>query len=316
MILSKSNLENILNTYYFKINQKISDIQGYFGYEINSNNYKIILSNGKIVFLKIISDFNKENIKKIELMNECFNDGIKVPKPIQNKDGDLVTILEKKLYLLTEYYKGKITNFNSEQIFSAGENLALLNKKLSKYDSILPRSPLYNDLNEEELEKIRKLINPKIENYVLINELIEILPDLYLDINDKIKSYEKNKQLVHIDYHPKNILFNENKLFVIFDFESIVTSYELQSVAFACERFSKSINDILIFLNGYKKFGKDFSVYEKKIIPYFFGKEAVNRINYILRKQFFFNDTSWNFNLDKHLEIIKRMKYLINFKNI
>ena len=313
MTSNKSNLENILYTYYLSSDQKISLIEPGVGHEINSRNLKINLERGESFYLKIIDDFNEDKIKKIKIIDECYNDGIKVPKIIKNKEGKLVTIRENKLFLLTKCYKGEQFSFNSKEIFLAGENLALLNQKLAKYNLVLEREPLYDDLNQEEIDEVRDMIDSKgIISDTKIKNLVDSLPDLYSDINNNIEPHKKNKQLVHIDFHPQNVLFKKNQLIVILDFDSILTSFELQSVAFACDRFSRNIKDFVIFLDGYQKQGQKISVDEKKILPYFVGKEAISRINYIIRKQFFFKDKTWSFELYKHLKILKRMNHLKN----
>jgi Ser/Thr protein kinase RdoA (MazF antagonist) len=312
MISNKTRLKNILYSNYLTSDQKISSIDISDTHEINSQNFKINLKDGKSFYLKFISEFNKDHIKKIQIMDECYKDGIKVPKIVLNNEGKLVTIQENKLFLLTEYCIGKKFSFNSKEIFSAGENLALLNKKLSKYNSVFKRKSLYDDMNQKEIEKVKDIIYTREINDIKIRNLIDILPELYSDINNNIKPFIKKKQLVHIDFHPQNVLFKEDQLTAILDFDSIATSFELQSIAFACERFSKNTKGFLTLLNGYQKCGRKFSLSEKKILPYFFGKEAISRINYIIRKQFFFEDKTWSFELDKHLNILERMGHLKN----
>jgi len=315
MISNKSYLENILYTNYLTSDQNISSIEYTSGHEINSKNLRINLKDGKDFYLKIINEFDEDYIKKIEIMNECYKDGIKVPKIIKNKERKLVTFKKNKLFLLTECCIGKKFSLNSKEILSSGENLAILNKKLAKYNLVFERKSLYDDLSQNEIDKIKDIIYSKGFTDIKIRNLMDILPELYLDINNNIKPYIKKKQLVHIDFHPQNVLFKENQISVILDFDSIVTSFELQSVAFACERFSKNIKDFETFLKGYQKYGQEFSLSEVKILPYFFGKEAISRINYIIKKQFFFKDKTWSFELDKHLKILKRMEHLKNELN-
>lgn len=312
MTSNKSYLEKVLYSNYISFDQEISSITSSGGHEINSKNIMITLENSESFYLKIVDEFDNDMIKKIEIIDRCYQDGVKVPKIIRNNKGEIVTINENKLFLLTKHCKGEKFSFDSKEIFSAGENLAVLNKNLEKNNLLIERNKLYNDLNQEETEKIKQIIGSKKINDKKIIELIESLSKIYLEVNKKIKPYAKNKQLVHIDFHPENVLFKEKQLNYILDFDSIVTSSELQSIAFACDRFSKNTKDFITFVEGYQKQGRKLSIGEKKILPFFVEKEALCRINYIIRKQFFFEDETWSFELDKHLKILKRMSNLKN----
>lgn len=306
MTLNKNVVKEILIDHYFSIGHNISFLEADGCHEINSKNIKVNLEEDSY-FLKIIDDFNKDTLKKIEIINDCFNDGVKLPRIIRNKEDKLVTIYDDKLFFLTKYCEGEKFKGKKEEIFSAGENLAVLNKNLSKYDSKLKRSSFYDDLTLDELKQIEE---SEIKDKK-IKEIIKKLPELYSNINKNIKRY-KNKQLVHLDYHKGNVLFSKNQVNVILDFDSILTSFEFQSIAFACERFSSNAKEFLLFLEGYQKISDDFKDSEMLVMPDFAKKEAINRINYIIRKQFFYSDKTWAFELDKHLKIIKRMDYLKN----
>jgi len=317
MTLNKSYLENILYDHYLKNDQNILSINPGEGHDINSKNFRILLKTGEGFYLKVVDEFNADTKTKIRIINECYHDNIKVPEIIENKQGEITTIKKNKLFLLMKYCERRRFSFKLKEIHSAGENLAVLNEKLDKIKTVLKRKDFYDDLSGEDLEKIKNKIDKKESFNKKVHILCEKLPRLYHRINDMIQPYENKKQLVHLDYHTQNVLFKNNQVLVILDFDSILTSLELQSVAFACDRFSKDINGFITFIKGYQSHGRNFTSDELKILPYFAEKEAVCRINYILRRHFFFNDTTWSFELDKHLKILKRMQYVENeLKNI
>lgn len=312
MTLNNKFLEKILYNNYLNDNQKILSIIIGEGHGINSTNYKIKLKTGECFYFKIIDRFTEETKKKTKIINECYQDNIKVPKIITNNQDEIITIQEDKLFILMKYYEGEKFSHKTKEIFSAGENLSILNKKLSEIKTILERNKTYEDLTKKELSKISSKIEDKKNFDKKVGKLVEELPKYYLEINNKIKPYLHKKQLVHFDYHVENVLFKNNNVLVILDFDSILTSFELQSVAFACDRFSKDIKGFITFLKGYQSNNKNFSSDEIDVIPFFAKKEAICRINYILRKHFIFNDKTWSFDLDKHLNILKRMKYVEN----
>jgi len=308
MILNNSYLEKILPVHYLSNDQKISSFESGKGHCINSKNFKITLSSGRKFYLKMLSQYNKNIIGKIELMDECYRAGIKAPEIVRNKEGQLFTIAENILFLLLNYYAGEKCHFTVEEIFSAGENLACLNRKLSRIDDFFERDQLYNDLNEMEIEQIKQKITVKNWFIEKVSNLCEELPQLYFEINKIVNSKEKKLQIVHIDYNLQNVLFNNNEVQVILDFDSLVTAPELQSVAFASDRFSKDEQGMMTFLEGYQKEKGSFSSEQMKLIPSYIKREALCRINYILRTYFFHNDKTWSFELDKHLEILQRIE--------
>lgn len=292
--------------HYFQSDDIISNIKLGGGHCINSKNYIITLRSGKKYYLKIMYNYQKDTIQKINIMNECFLDGIKVPEIFPNSMQQLYTIKENTLFLLLKHYCGDTCRYTPKEIFSAGENLARLNERLRSVSYSFSRSPLYNDLSDIEIQNIQDKIG--IENHFLkkITNLCTVLPELYEEMI-KIKTIKRKEQVVHLDYNIQNVLFYNNKVEVILDFDSLVTASELLSAAFACDRFSKDPEGMKIFLQGYQKQNNRFSSGEIQSIPFYVKREALSRINYILRTYFFQNNPTWSFELDKHLNILRKM---------
>ncbi|MFC2061383.1 phosphotransferase [Elusimicrobiota bacterium] len=274
---------------------------------INSQNFILKLSSGQQLLLKVIPECNEAIVRKIEIIDRCRQSGIKVPEVIRTKNDELYAAIDDKyLLFLLKYYSGAKCRFSGEEIVSAGAHLSRLNKKLGEVHDVFFRSHLYDDLGTEELAQIKQVIDTGDGFQKTGAGLLGRLPRLYKKVNDKVKSHKKKIQLVHIDYHPQNVLFKDQEVQVILDFDSIVTAPELQSVAFACDRFANNIEEMKLFLNGYCRKDEPLSQESMGLIPFYIQREALSRINYILRSCFFYQDDKWNFDLDKHVEILEK----------
>lgn len=300
-------IRKIIKKHYFckEINIKsICKVKNEHG--INSRNYivELIMKDGiKKYILKIISDSDDNFFKKIKIHNMLFNQNIKVPEIIKTRDDHLFIEDKNQIYLLLKYYSGTQFKKRKSQIFSSAKNLALINKKLEEIDIKLDRNSNYDNLKDEEIKKIKKMsnLNNEFENNIF--NLCDILPELYAKINNKLNGINK-KQLVYLDYHPKNVLFDDEEVLVIFDIDSIISSFEIQAFSFGLDRFCSNKNEEKTFIKGYTKINSNIKS-DISLIPYFIQKEALHRINYIIRNYYFNNNNRWVFELDKHIKKIR-----------
>lgn len=308
--MSKENIgeiRKIIKKYYFckETNIKgICKIKNEHG--INSRNYiveLIIKDEIKKYILKIISDSDDNFFKKIKIHNKLFNQNIKVPEIIKTRADHLFVEDKNQIYLLLKYYSGTQFKKRKSQIFSAAKNLALINNKLGEIDITLNRNSKYDNLNYEEIKKIKKMSNLNNEFESKIFSLCDVLPKLYAKINNKLNEINK-KQLVYLDYHPKNVLFDDEEVLVIFDIDSIISSFEIQAVSFGLDRFCNNKIEEKLFIKEYTKVNSNIKL-DISLVPYFIQKEALHRINYIIRDYYFNNDNGWIFELDKHIKKIR-----------
>jgi len=282
-----NKLKQVLKEHYSMLDVSIKQGEGH---NINSQNY-LVTSNDKKYYLKA-QDIKATKIKQIEAMDICYQYDMLVPEIIKTTENSLFITKGNILFFLTKFYDGTFCSFNSKEIYSAGEQLTILNNRLKSTHIVLERTRLYDNLTEEQLNDIKQQTDDK---KVLM--LCDKLPLLY-----NMFQVETNNQLVHLDYNLQNVLFKNNKVQVILDYGSIFTSSLTQSIAFGCDRFSKSKADMLIFLRG--AITQGFSEEQIALIPSYIIKEAVYRINYILRTN------TWSFDIDKHLDIIKNVEKL------
>jgi len=306
-----SLVESLFREYYLEPEWAISSIVRAKGHAITSQNYVISTLSGKEekeqFLLKIRPRYDDAVLKRLRIVDECFREGIKVAQIIKSQGGALYVTKENFLLVVFKFYSGETGNFTAEEIFSAGENLARLNKRLGQVKDVFKRSDLYCDLSAKELGKIEQMIDVKDSFTEKVAPLGEKLPHLYRAVNGKLASQENTPQLVHLDYHPDNVLFRDQVVEAILDYDFIVTAPKLQSLAFACDRFSKDLGGMMKFIEGYQKVDETLSPKSLELVPSYVRREALSRINYILRSYFLHRDDEWNFELDKHLMVLDKM---------
>jgi Ser/Thr protein kinase RdoA (MazF antagonist) len=114
---------------------------------------------------------------------------------------------------------------------------------------------------------------------------------------------------VHYDFHPGNALFRGARLVAILDLDSVARQPRMQAVAFACSRLA-SAPAVFGFLAAYHQVDP-LSLAEVRAYPFFVMREAVARINWVLRTNVLENHDLWREALPKHQETLQRMKELV-----
>lgn len=307
MILNKSYLKELIDREY---GIEIFCLEREEGRNVNSKNFKIKNITGEPFLLKAVSKENKQLPAKIEIAAKCRNKMAKLPELAVSRKGDSYVEGDSWFFILMKYYSGDKFCHKSEEIKSAARSLAILNQKLKKFKKVFKRSSLYQDLNEPDLMVIRKSLGEDKFSR-LVRRLCENLLENYKEVNLAIRGDIGNNQLAHMDYHVDNVLFRDNKVEVILDIDAVLFVPELQSLAFAADRFCQNSEEVRIFVEGYQSEGIKLSTKELKLLRFFAKREALNRINYILRSHFFEKNSDWNFDLGKHVRALKKTEKFI-----
>ena len=143
----------------------------------------------------------------------------------------------------------------------------------------------------------------------LIFKNLNFLESLTFESNFE-KQYNKlkfKKQLIHFDLHPGNILFSNNKVSGILDFNAMRQGFIIQDVVFSSFRFAilqtnsplKVQNIIQNFMNLYNENNPipKQSEYAFEILQHI----LLGRVNYILKKRYFFNSNIWINDLTRNI---------------
>lgn len=208
---------------FFRLNYGISLID-IMPNEVGFNNqsYKIVSSDG-CFFFKIYKRLSKEEISKELLVIDYLSENnFPVSKIIKNNSGDHITLINGESAVLFNYLEGDIKeNLSKDELLDLGKVIAkmhILLKKSPFLSRFIRINEDYNSLdwyekNVQSLEKIKEQ-----ESKTLIKEYNEIK-------KKRPKNMDLNKlplELLHFDLRDENVLFKNNKVSGITDFECLM----------------------------------------------------------------------------------------------
>ncbi len=230
-------IDDVLKCYGIPI-LKIDNLSGGW---INEK-YLIESSNNKLYVLKELSleKFSYQHlqylIQTVELQRYLYEENVAVPKILLNNDKKVVSkFSNNKYFFIQEYVEGYSKEFDKltkEEIFSIGQNLAFLHDKLKNVNSDVFESDFlkYKNINDlkHELQTKRLEINENSSKKFVqqLNLYEKILNDSELN-----KIINQNRlQLIHGDFTPDNIIFDNNEVKAIIDFELVRINSKLQDI--------------------------------------------------------------------------------------
>lgn len=330
-VLKMTKIEDIVK--YFITNYphcgKISKIQLLSHNNINSINYIIKTNKGKYVLRKITDNSSFLQAEKMcEVLQFCKSHNALVPEPIKNKRRNFVD--NKNIIYITKFYDGRIYKGKKNQVIYLAKSLAKLHKILDdnkiKYN-YRKNQIHYQILNLNELNRINSIIirkkikdtsdNILLKNFKLLTKSIKEIEE----ISKFLDNAHFQKQLIHYDLHPGNVLFKNDKVIAILDFNSMRKGYKIEDVVFASFRFAchgmKSIKKIeyimRLFMNTYLSHGQ----IEKRQLyysNYYLKKTIFSRLSYILRSHYFHDSDLWLIDFNKNIQFLKLIDKLKGFR--
>jgi len=310
---------------------KISKINLLEGHNVNSQNYLVSTKNSSYVLHHVNDGSSFVKINHMCLIQQfCHRHKAKVTKSIKNSKGQYVNYSQK--YFLTKYYPGKTFSGNKNELLSISKELATLHKILSKYP--LPfnfrlNQKNYRILTINELNKISKIIDKKNSFYLLDKSILKNLKYLYKILSEfenltSITKIPNQKiQLIHHDLHPNNVIFGNNKVSAIIDFSNMRKGNVLEDIFFTGYRFSSFNNqsdkhlkkNLFLFLDNYLKYNSVKPISEE-LFRFFLTKKFLERLSFIMRKNYFSSSDAWVFDFNYQLKMLKQISCSDIFPNI
>ena len=214
------------------------------------------------------------------------------------------------------------------ELKDTAKNLAVLHRVLVKNPipySYKMNQNYYRVLTIFELERIKKIIAKKnkdrFDRKVLknINYLDKKLREKK-ETDKKVGRFKKEIQLIHFDFHPRNVIFNKNKMVAVLDFNAMRKDEKVEELSFASFRFAsfkkKDIKEIKktmkLFVDNYLLNNE---IDERKLdyLNYYFNNKMLERISAILKKRYFFGCDWWIVDFDKNINFLKLAEKIGNF---
>lgn len=331
-------IEKILDQYFLDF--KIIKIFQLDRLEINSENYKIILFlNG---FKKTILLRKNKALKEKETIDFYLNllinlkeNDVKVSRVILSKNkersvqnkGDFFSVFE---FIEADYFKPSLKSF-----LDIALNIALMHNAFNNFNSndVIKINQLskknkiyYNTIKKyslKDFEIIRKIIKEKI-NQTEIDKLILFKIPLFIKNVKEIKKNKKKidslqKQVIHSDLHPHNILIKGNKLKAIIDFDGLRIAPKGIDVAMAVYRFGRQFfidkkislktNPVLLknkFIDIYNQ-TNPLSASEIKLLPVLIKDDFLKKLLLVLNGVYLENNNTWAGDLIKFISAFEEI---------
>lgn len=257
--LSLVALKRLISENYVCCNEILSI--NYHNENNSSNQHFIIDTSNSKYFLKAIKSpsalYQKKAIFRIYTVSKCINElkdlDLGLENIIENNSGDFLTINNNIIYRLYSYIDGRKFDGSEKDIKSAAQSIS--NFHLKAYKSLSTNSIA----NLEKLKtpypldySISKLniIIRNIEVFsVKLDEYQHIFKKLtnefhYIDkaINQTIKFLNNNENnnicLLHLDFHPENVIYTPTGHAKIIDLDSAMLGNRNKCIAFSILRFS------------------------------------------------------------------------------
>jgi len=313
------DIEEYLNKNYSNFN-KIQKIKKIAHDDINSRNYLINTKSGKFLLHNFNDNHSNPKMERMcKVLIECSKKKRKFPVPILNKKKYFID--KKNRFYLTNYIKGGKFRDNFIQLSDIGKNLAELHIVLNEIKTTYnfhTRRDHYNLLDNEEMLSISKIIKKRskqdffdkifLKNFKFMNQSFDETQNFL----ENTKPFLTKKQLIHFDMHPDNVLFTNNKVSGILDFQYLHKGLRIQDIVYCGFRFSifnkSNVSNIIkkmkIFCDSYIEINQipKSQLYN---LNNFLNYEIMSRLSFVIRERFFHNSQKRSDDLSKFIDFMK-----------
>lgn len=202
------------------LNWDIEDVKSIKEIDSFSNSVNIITSrDNKKYVLK--EQENLERIKSEAGLLSYLREEIPIAAPIKTKNNKYYSEYENKYYILYPFLEGE--NFEDHYSKNSRREAKLLGETIGDLHSVLKKIKyeecktfnLVKDVTNWSKDIIEK--NKDLFDYNFVMEIIKSFQEEFIPIYDLLP-----KHIIHRDIHPANILFKDNRLSGIVDFELTV----------------------------------------------------------------------------------------------
>lgn len=215
--------------------------------EINSKNFKVVQGNSTFLLKKLNNNFIPSTLlntmKIVEFLNEK---GAQVTKPIKFKNKSYFFNKDFSSYTISKFIEGNYFSGNQNQLKSAPKLIANFTNALSKLPKeIYPlMGPNYDYTHLKlTIEKIKR--HKKVWNQIFgikLSKLITDSSDTIDMVMEKLDDFDfKGGPILpnHYDIHPHNLLYINDELKAIIDYDSVKLSPVGYGIAFSAMKLCR-----------------------------------------------------------------------------
>ncbi|KKU13876.1 MAG: Homoserine kinase [Candidatus Magasanikbacteria bacterium GW2011_GWC2_45_8] len=335
------NFITILN-HYFK-EYTLNDIFQLDRPEVNSENYKVVLSikNRPVIILirkyKNLSDLEQIRLY-LDLIEKMAKNGVLVSRVIKNENGELVMKVGEDIIALFEFIEGEYFSPTEERFASVAKAIAKMHASfdllsenfVNQVAEFSEETKAYYNIIKEysvrDFDVIREIIEKKVTKDDSDRAVLEKIP-LFIVTVAEIKSFEKlwlslPRKIIHSDLHPHNVLFKNNVVVAILDFDAVRISQRGRDVAFALYRFgrqflvNKNLDQVKllgpemrdIFIKSYRQI-QAISDEDVVLMPLLLKDEFINKVLLVLKGIYLEKNHVWAKDLSKFLVAVEEIDY-------
>ncbi|MBU0457610.1 MAG: phosphotransferase, partial [Nanoarchaeota archaeon] len=223
---------------YFKDQYNLV-VSNYSSHDVGFNNRaNIIVSDQGKFFQKIYQRLVLGELERVIPVIEYLSKlDFPVPQPVKSVNNNFIVDFQGKPSVLFNYLPGKIKEqFSRNELLDVGRNIARLHLSLREYpnlDDFIKNDEDYNSTSwyDHNITLLKKL--GSLESRLIVEEYVKLQ-------KQKPNEFDLNElplSLLHGDFRNENILFQDNKITGITDFE--------------CMRYDNRIYDIIFGVIGF-----------------------------------------------------------------
>ena len=211
---------------------------------IENTNYFIKTKKGKFILTIFENRVDTKEIPFfINLMKFLNNNNFISPKPLENKEGDILNKFKKKKYILVNFLEGKPRiNIKPNDCYLIGNLVGDLQYKSKNFDLIRK-----NSLSLEGCNKIFKACKnsiPEREVNILSIGLYDLIEYSLSDCLEKWPTHLQ-KGIIHGDLFPDNVFFSNNKVSGVIDFYFSCVDIKIYEIAIVINAWCFDKNNTL-----------------------------------------------------------------------
>jgi Ser/Thr protein kinase RdoA (MazF antagonist) len=219
-----------------------------------------------------------------------------------------------KGWRLLEFRAGEVFSGSQSELISAAQGLAQLHTHIRSLPGASHVSSLYDHLSADESAVVFQALAGQLGNTPFGQLVKHLLTTTLPPVTAAVEEVERSSSLpvdwVHRDFHPGNVIFAQGRLTAILDLDSLATDFRMQAVAFAASRFAGyDLEKLWAFLAAYHAIDP-LTAMELKSVPNFIRREALRRLNWIIRVNVLQEQNLWREDLEKQASILDKAKQL------
>lgn len=240
---------------------------------IDNSNFIIKTTKNKFIFTIFESRIDPQSLPYfINLKKHLQLQGIPCPKPIANKNDEIIVDFDNKKSTIVSFLEGASLkpaedgyyyNISTQHCFQIGEILAKMHLASSSY-KLNRRNDLAIDGLQKLFDKFKDLlVNYDSEIFALISQEILAIKSLW---NPNLEA-----SACHLDLFPDNVFFQDNKVSAVIDFyfsANDLLIYDLAIIinAWCFDKITFNYGKFVAMINGYQQI-KQFSKNEIEFLP-------------------------------------------------